>query len=348
MLKLAAAIAAITTLGGTMACVMPVAAQQVDLKPVKPTSAPQPIDVPADNAHPSVLGELPGTNGNSPTVTVGANTKVESVSVHARTLVIAGTVNHDVHVSAGRLVLVKGANIGGQIEVDDRTTVENHSSLKVNIVPHVETPVPGESADTNQESASNSDEETHVSKVRNAARNVHYKPDWFQAQLALAIFGVLSAGLAGIIAPNASRKVADHVWENPNKDLKIGAVLGVAMLTIVTLDALLLKMPLLKYLWAPFGIMIAFAPVLLLGFGWVTGMRYAGDMIATKLNRPAAKSQFRRVCFGIFACFILSVFLGVISPGLGVAGLFLELGIALMGLGGAASLVLRGPAGSKL
>jgi hypothetical protein len=166
-----------------------------------------------------------------------------------------------------------------------------------------------------------------------ASHGVRKQRSWCGAQFALLLLGLLGACLAVIVTPNAARKVADHVSSNARRDLRIGVFVGLGLLGVLIANAILLNIPIIKVLWAPIGIMVAFAPLLILGFGWIAAMRCAGDCVARKLNRTGEGSTFKRMALGLFAFFLANVFLGSISRGLGVIGLGFEIAVALMGLG---------------
>ncbi len=166
-------------------------------------------------------------------------------------------------------------------------------------------------------------------------REMRKQHSWFGSQLALLILGLLGAGLAVVTTPKATRRVSDHVSAHVSQDFIVGGLVGVALLVILVVNAILLKLPLIKMMWAPIGIMVAFAPLLILGFGWLAAMRCAGDYVASKikLNHSGEGSSFGRISLGLFAFFFLNVLLGSISRGLGVIGLCTEIAVALMGLG---------------
>ena len=176
----------------------------------------------------------------------------------------------------------------------------------------------------------------HVSGAAHPLQGARKQQSWFGSQLALLILGLLGAGLAVIVTPNAAKRVADHVSSSPRRDLRIGAFVGIGFLAVLMANAILLKLPLIKILWAPIGLMVAFAPLLVLGFGWLAAMRFAGDCVARKLNRSGEGSTLSRMTLGLFAFFIVNVLLGSISHGLGVIGLCVEVAVALMGLGATA------------
>ena len=337
MFKLAAALAAITTVASAMFCPGRLLAQDT-ITPVTPGPTPQKIDIPATSSH---RADDDRKSADSTTdIVVPAGTAVDEINAYGRKVVVGGTVRHNIHVNNGQLVLLKGAHVRGKIEVANNSTVDNSSTCQVTIVnaPPVDAPAADTDEDSEDTRSSRKEAKSSAATVQKPLRS---KPDWFAAQMALTILGMLGAALAAIIAPGASRKVADHISDNPKKDLRTGTAIGVAMLLIVLGDALLLKMPLIKYFWAPFGIMIAYAPVLLLGFGWIAGMRFAAEKLAAKLRWRKTDSLFIAISRGIIACGLLNVILGSISISLGVLGLFLELGFALMGLGGLASVTLK-------
>jgi hypothetical protein len=173
----------------------------------------------------------------------------------------------------------------------------------------------------------------HTVRAFHAIHGVRKQRSWCGSQLALLILGLLGAALAVIVTPNASRRVADHVSSNSRRDLQIGVLIGICVLPILFANAILLNIPVIKWLWSPIGLMVQFAPLLALGFGWVTAMRYVGDSVARKLNRSGDGSTFGRMALGLIAFFFANIILGSINRGLGVIGLCSEVAVALMGLG---------------
>jgi uncharacterized protein YjeT (DUF2065 family) len=337
MLKWAAAFAAITTVASALVCPQRSQAQDA-IQPLKPGPVPQKIDIPASSSQSSVKPGTAEENGSD--IDVPAGTTVDEINAYGCKVTIAGTVRHNVFVNNGHLTLLKSANVLGHVEVANNSTVDNSSTCQVTIVNAPPADVPTSDSDDESTTAETAAKKKSVQDLK-IQTPLHSKPNWVEAQLALAILGVLGAALAVIVAPSASRKVADHISDNPKKDLRLGSALGVAMLLIVIGDSLLLKMPLIKYFWAPFGIMIAYAPVLILGFGWIVGMRFAAEKLAARFQWCKMDSLFKSICIGVAACGLANMVLGSINITFGVFGLLFELGFALMGLGGLASVAMK-------
>jgi len=294
---------------------------------VDPSRGPQQIDEPM-NGGSTVKSDQPGPRK---TVYVPAGKTVESLAVHDENVVIAGHVLHDVVATNSTITLEPGATVGGTVRTVNCTLLNAAAGITM--------------------TTENTGVLTSTSRLVGVYHNVRgvtepesvaRRDDWFGAQLALAILGLFGAALSMIIAPHASRRVAEHVASHPKRDFKIGVMIGLALLVLLVADSVLLKMPVIRYLWAPVGIFVAFAPLALLGFGWLAGMRYIGDCVARRLHRPADGPMFGRMALGLCAFFVLNVFLGCLSPTLGAMSLCAELCIALMGVGASAAVATGG------
>jgi|GEM_PF-1630580 len=265
---------------------------------------------------------------NGETVVVPQGKTVDSIDVKGKNLIISGHVTKNVHAVDSTVTIECGARVDGVVETQNCLVTNNGSGINMVVIGKG-----NKMEESGSESGLTNLQKTAVTAPR--VRPVPRRHDWFRAQLALTFLGLLGAILSMVVTPNASRRVAEHLAAQPRRDFMVGSIIGVAALVLLVADAILLKLPLIKLLWAPFGILIAFVPLILLAFGWLAGMCCAGDFLARKLNRPTDGSTFSRMVLGLAGFFVLNVVLGGINHGLGVMGLCVEIGLAVMGVGAA-------------
>lgn len=240
---------------------------------------------------------------------------VESVTVHGKPLVIEGKVTHDVHAVDSDVTIRPGARIGGRLDV---------RGGKVDIAPGlVLTP--------------DMDAEAPVAAAAPATVAIptlpHKKHDWFGGQVALLLLGALGGVIILMVAPRAAYQVANQVTQEPARCLVVGGLGSVGMLFVLLVNAGLLH-SVVRYFWAPIGFVVALAPALLLVFGWLCSMRFAGDLVARRVAQIHTSGKlYTRMALGLISFFLLNVVLSSISPWLGGVGLLIEFLVALMGLG---------------
>jgi len=162
---------------------------------------------------------------------------------------------------------------------------------------------------------------------------------WAGGQFGLLVLGLLGGLILQFAAPRAANRTADRLAAEPRRCLVVGALTSFLLLAILGVNLLLLHIPLLGLLWSPFGLLIATLPPLLLGCGWLAGMRCTGDVVARKFGNSQTGSLYGRIVLGLFSFFLLNALCGSMSRGLGVLGLGVEFLVALMGLG---ALVMTG------
>ncbi len=272
---------------------------------------------------------------------VSAGKTVDSIEVSGKKVIVSGHVKHNITARDCELIFEKSAVVGGTVHATN-CEVTNNASSAIKLIVSSRKPSSGTDDSDNTESApvANMEVPREVAAKTNRKKA---EPGWFGAQFALMLLGLMGAGFSLIAVPNASKRVTEHIATQPKKDLRMGALLGLGLLGLLAADAVLLHThTVLSYLWAPVGITIFFAPLLALGFGWIAAMRFAGDAVAKKFNQPGEGSMFGRTALGLFAFFVLNVFLGTISRTLGVIGLCAEFSVALMGLGAAALVAVGG------
>lgn len=297
---------------------------------VEPGHNPQAIDEPVETPHPSgVIAHAPAD-----AVVIGPDQTVRDVSVNGRRLLVQGHVTHNVTAINSQVTITQTATVDGVVTVIGGS-VENLAGNRIHVDRphnlmgigfHKSTLLPGQLdiIETTPSGATTRDR---------GVPPVSQRHDWLGAQFALLVLGLLGGLTASLLLPRATQNVAEQVAQYPKRSLWLGGAAAAVMLGILLVDALLLHLRGIQYLWAPVGILVAVAPLLILGFGWLSGMRYAGDLIARKLNRSCEGTLFGRIALGLGAFFLANIFLSTLSEGLGVLSFGVELLVALMGLG---------------
>ncbi|HZO87164.1 MAG TPA: polymer-forming cytoskeletal protein [Chthonomonadaceae bacterium] len=250
-------------------------------------------------------------------LTVEAGSTVDHITVRNRPLVVEGHVTHDVYAENSDVTIRPGARIDGHVVVQGGS-VSIAPGLLANETPTETRPAPplpsGPAA------------------WHHHAQQGH--DDWFGGQFRLLLLGLISGLVVMLIAPRAAQQVASAISEEPARCLVVGGIGAALLLVVVTLDCALMH-SVLKLVWAPFGALILLAPVPILLFAWVCGMRFAGDLVARRLLGRAENSgkMYSRIALGLIAFFLACALLGSILPALGRIALLVECLIMLMGLG---------------
>ncbi len=338
-------------------------------KAVDPGSGVHAIDEPVAAAP---LAGKTGSEDSKDTIVISAGETRDALQVKGKSVIVRGTIRHDVDVEDGTITIEPGGKVEGAIR-GKNITVNNESghgvttdatgNVTVNNVNASGDGANGADGGNGADGAngvngsdevkSESDQPgsiaistgTHSAAmsapvIRYSTR-VRTKRTWADGQFALMLLGLIGAALAVIVTPVASRRVAEHVSQQPRRDLAVGIAAGVVLLSLILANAVLLKLPLIRLLWAPIGIIVAFAPLLLLGFGWLSSMRTMGDYLARKMGSRSEGSHFGRIALGLFSFFVLNAILGSINPGLGIMCLGVEIAMALAGVG-ATAVILTG------
>jgi len=288
--------------------------------PVEPTSAPQRID-----DHEGGLTAVARSHAEAPAgaVIINASTTTDSLAVRNRPLVIEGHVRHDVLTINSEVIIRHGATVGGHL-VAIGGSVQNDAGSAVKVI--------------EQDAALANDPNialapANIKVVRTTAP--HKADNWFGGQFGLLVLGLLGGVILMILAPRQTQRVSEAIAFSPARSLAVGGLTTLGMLVVLAFNSSLMHLGGVGLLWSPFGMVLALAAAMVLGFGWLSGMRYAGDLIARRFGRPSGGNLYGRIAFSLGLFFLANVVLGSMSRTLGVASLALECVIAVMGLGAA-------------
>jgi hypothetical protein len=289
--------------------------------PAEPPSSPQRIDEPA-------MGQTPVTT--SPVripvgaVVINAATTTDNLTVRDHPLVLEGHIRHDVLAINSDVIIRHGATVGGHL-VAIGGNVHNEAADGVKVI----------------EQNSGLAKELTIALMPTTIRVVRpvvpsKEDNWFGGQFGLLVLGLLGGLILMVGAPRATQRVSEGVALSPARSLAVGLLTALGMLVVLAFNERLMHISLLGLLWSPFGTLIALVAAMLVGFGWLSGMRYAGDMMARRLGRPVGGGTlYGRIALSLGLFFLANVILGSMSRTLGVASLALECVIAVMGLGAA-------------
>ncbi len=256
-------------------------------------------------------------------VVINAATTTDNLTVRDHPLVLEGHVRHDVLAINSDVIIRHGATVGGHLvaiggnvhnEADGVKVIEQNSGLAreltIALMP------------------------TTIRVVGPAAPSK--EDNWFGGQFGLLVLGLLGGLILMVGAPRATQRVSEGVALSPARSLAVGLLTALGMLVVLAFNERLMHISLLGLLWSPFGTLIALVAAMILGFGWLSGMRYAGDIMARRLGRPVGGGTlYGRIALSLGLFFLANVILGSMSRTLGVASLALECVIAVMGLGAA-------------
>ena len=302
--------------------VKPLYAQETG-SPVDPPSTPQRID-----EQESGQQAIPTTAVRTPVgaVVLGAATTTDNLTVQNRPLLLEGHVRHDVLAINSDVTIRHGATVGGHL-VAIGGHVHNDAGEAVKVV------------EQNREVAASLMREFMIPVTINTTIPTGAsatEANWLSGQFGLLVLGLLGGLVLIVGAPRATQRVSEGISFSPARSLAVGLLTALGMLVLLAFNDRLMHISLLGLLWSPFGTLIALVSALILGFGWLSGMRYAGDLLAHRLGWPAGGgSLYGRMALSLGVFFAANVILGIISRTLGVAALTLECVIGVMGLGAA-------------
>jgi hypothetical protein len=298
--------------------VRPLHAQEAG-SPADPPSTPQRIDDQEDSRQ---TAALPGSKAFTGAVVLNAGATTDNLSVRDRPLILEGHVRHDVLTINSEVTIRRGATVGGHL-VAIGGTVHNDAGDAVKVVEQSRELATG---------ALSTFIPTTVQVVQTTAPQK--RDDWFGGQFGLLVLGLLGGLILMVGAPRATQRVSEGIAFSPARSLAVGVLTTLGMLVVLAFNQRLMHVSIVGLLWSPFGTLIALVAAMVLGFGWLSGMRYLGDLIARRFGRPAG-SLYGRIALSLGLFFLANVVLGSISRTLGVASLTLECVIAVMGLGAA-------------
>ena len=299
----------------------PLCAQETG-SPVDPPSTPQRIDEQEGSSSPAVTSGVRTLVG---AVVINSATTTDNLTVRDRPLVLEGHVRHDVLAINSEVTIRRGATVGGHL-VAIGGTVHNDAGSAVKVVEQ-------SSEVANSLTRSLMIPVTIHDMVPMAAHEK--QDDWFGGQFGLLVLGLLGGLIVMVGAPRATQRVSDGIAFGPARSLAVGVMTALGMLVVLAFNERLMHLSFLGLLWSPFGTLIALVAAMVLGFGWLSGMRYAGDIVARRFGRTTGGTFYGRIALSLGLFFLVNVVLGSMSRTLGVASLALECAIAVMGLGAA-------------
>jgi len=231
----------------------------------------------------------------------------ENVDVKDRPLIIEGSVKGSVHAVNSHVTLMPGASIDG-----DLTLI-------------------GSSLSVSPQAGLASIAQTHAPA---AAPKLPRRADWFGGQLCLWLLGLAGGLVVLVAAPHATARVDDTIIARPGRSLLIGLAVAFAIFSALSVSGMIMNThSIFSVLWTPVTVALTIVTVCLLMFGWLTGMRRVGDLLARRCGYVGNGTFFGRMALGLTAFFVANAIAGAIAPGLGAVGLAVEFGIAVMGAG---------------
>lgn len=309
--------------------IRPTQAQDRMGQAVEPSATPQPVDERVGG--PASAPRAPVAVRDVQARSVAAGQTEETIAVRDTPLVIAGQVKEDVLAVNSDVTIKPGAKVGGNV-VTIGGSVDNQAGDSVHVIKLNSNVLPALENAPGMLTAPPPPVTPAPAALPQAP--VHkQQDDWFGGQVALLLLGIVGGLVALIVAPRATHQVASRISLEPARCLIVGGIGAVATIVALSINAGLLNSP-VRYVWAPFGVVIALLPALALAFGWLTGMRFAGDIVARRfahLNNPGR--LYTRMALGLAAFFLAKVILGSLSLGLGMIALLVEAVVALMGVG---------------
>lgn len=260
-------------------------------------------------------------------VVLRAGEMVDSLVVRGRPLDLAGEVKHDVVAFDSEVRIRPGARVGGRVIVVDgtirdesggtvRATLYNGAYLQAEGVLRVD----------------------GVEQSKQSTAPSEHTDDWRGNQIALFVLGLAGVLVMYLLAPRATLLATEVVALEPGRALIMGVLGALGLLAAALLNALISRSP-VGLVWSPVGVLVGVSLVVLLGAGWLCGMRLAGDLIARRLGWRSEGAVYSRIALGLLGFCLAKLLAYSISPWLGGTVLLLEAAFALMGLG---ALILSG------
>lgn len=300
--------------------IRPSQAQNPPGQAVDPTEKPQPINERADGG---ALPPAPVATGapKHDEVVVEANQTVKTMTLHNQTLVVKGHITGDVYLDNSDVIIKPGGKIDGKV-----VTAEKASHPSEDTAPAVV----AVQSDPSEDVLPPPTRQVNVRQERHPFAHGPKKGDWFGGQFALLTFGLIGGVILMVVAPRATHQITGSVAAEPARCLVVGGLGAVGMLVLSLANAALFHSP-ARLVWAPFGAVVALAPLAVLAVGWLCGLRFAGDLVARRFGQSQNGSLYGRMALGLIGFFAVNLLLGAL--GMGGVGLLTEFVFALMGLG---------------
>ena len=302
----------------------------------------------------ALLAQAPGVQKDPAPrdiITIVSGETSPSLRITGKFLYVAGKITGDVYATNSAVVIQPGGKITGTLHLRGGS-LQNQTREEVRVA-SLAAPANVSSEPTSVASAGLSTAAipagygaalapvvntnfimTGASDSSLAAPRSPSRKDWFGAQMALLIFGLLAGAVVRIAAPRAANRASVTVGIQPGRCLLVGAASAVGLGMISLINAGVMATP-LKALWVPLGFVIASGVLVLLGFGWLCGMRALGEVVAAKTGRDTAGDFYVRLALGLSVFFLLNTLLGGIGSWLGAIGLTAQFVVSVMGLGAA-------------
>lgn len=289
------------------------------------------------------------------TINVDSNESLPSLRITGKLLYLAGKITGDVHATNSAVVIRPGGKIegtlylrGGSLQnqtTDSVSVAAQPAPVAVSAAPEAlpASGIPSSSSAASPEASFGASVTPMVNTnlVMTGGPEASFSPnrsqarkDWFGAQMALLILGLLAGAVIRIAAPRAASRAAATVGIQPGRCLLVGAASVVALGMVSLMNVGVMASP-LKFLWLPVGFAVASGVLVLLAFGWLCGMRAMGEVVAAKSCREGNGDFFVRMALGLSVFFLLNTLLGGIGSWLGAIGLMTQFVVSVMGLGAA-------------
>jgi hypothetical protein len=288
-----------------------------------PAAAPQETNAPEAPKPPS----SPEAAAPDGIVYIAEGEVLDTVVVRDRPLILLGQVTHDVIAINSPVTIERSGKVGGRVLVTGGS-VTNRAGKQVRVVQTDR--VTGKAAPVYMEGTTLLLIPASLTQAAGAGDDP--RREWLQGQLALLLVGLVGGLVALIAAPRATQQCATFIALEPARCLVIGGIAAALALVAAGFNAILLNSP-VRLLYAPFGMLVLGLLLLPLAFGWLCGMRYAGDIVARRLGKTGRGGLYSRLALGLTTFFFLNWFLGSLHGFLGACGLLVQFIVALMGLG---------------
>lgn len=237
---------------------------------------------------------------------------------------VRGRVQGDVHLKDSHLVIEKNGGVDGVVVLDNSSVSASRGSVKARredeglVAPAV----------------------ADVARIEYPRENVPVatsRPNWFAQQASIWLLALLCGGVFAYASPLATRKTTEEVAAEPARCLIVGGVAALALGMASVLNASLMNFSLriLSLAWSPFGFGASVLILGLIAFGWVCGLNYFGNFVASKIGRNDEGALWGRVALGATALLLASVALGGVLSPLAAFALLAQGLLAVLGLGSA-------------
>lgn len=269
------------------------------------------------NANPALVTTANGTQE------LPADKTVPSLVVRDTKFVLAGHVTEDVLTINCQTTILPGATVGRRLTAIGGS-INDQTEGRVACIQLSETLI----GELNRQLAPVAPAPATTHKVGNQTGK------WLGGQFMLFLVGLLTGLIALVVAPRATDRTGEVLYREPARCLVVGTLGGGLMLMFLCFAYGLMKSP-FSILATPLGAGYAIFCLGTLLFGWICGLRYAGQYVAGRFGRSRAAGMIIQFFMGLSVFCLVNALTGSLSHGLGVLGMFVEFLLALAGLGAA-------------